>query len=413
MESAALEFPTIAAPAEPRTEVATAAATVVDLERIDLKKLALARFGDWRAALDATTENLNTLVLDLSTAAKCKEARGLRQRLIGDPLTGARKVAADTKSKMAATSKAVGAELDTIESEYEKADALILPKIVAREQELEAERQEKARIEAERVAKHQESIAKIRAYLPHCQQPGMTSERIATGIAALASQTYGQEWQEFQVPAANAQCETLEAMRQLHAQVLGREQEVARQEAIRLENERQAKALAEERARIEAEAAAIRREAAELAAAKEAQRIHEMKQAAAALPDLPEQRVGEIMRNFPQPTPVTAAGFMSLGERFTDEDPAAATKIPTGEVFETTDPQEGVGRMEVAPAAEPATISLTALKEWLQMPSGLTREFVEARGIKPAIEGRSILFTAIQRREFKAALIKFIEGLPA
>lgn len=398
---------------EPRTEVATAAATALDLERIDLTKIALAKFGDWLGDVSAVTANLNTMVLDLSTAAKCKEARSLRQRLIGTPVADARKIAAGIKSKMAATSKAVGAELEIIEQAYDKADTLILPKIEAREQELEAERQEKARIEAERVRVLKERMATIGAYLTACQAPGMTAARIEKGIELLKQQTFGPEWEEFQVPAANAQCETLEAMRWLHAQVLGREQAAARQEAIRLENARQAKALAEERARIEAEAAAIRREAAELAAAKEAQRIQEMKQAAAALPDLPEQRVGEIMRGFPQPTPVTAAGFASLGERFTDEDPAAATKIPTGEVFETTDPQEGVGRMEVAPAAEQATISLTALKEWLQMPSGLTREFVEARGIKPAIEGRSILFTATQRREFKAALIKFIEGLPA
>lgn len=395
MESATLEFPTIAAPAEPRTEVATAAATVVDLERIDLKKLALARFGDWRAALDATTENLNTLVLDLSTAAKCKEARGLRQRLIGDPLTGARKVAADTKSKMAATSKAVGAELDTIESEYEKADALILPKIVAREQELEAERQEKARIEADRVAKHRERIANVHLYLTACNRPGMTSERIALGIKQLSEHSFDKALcEEFDVETANAQCETLEAMRQLHAQVLGREQEAARQEAIRLENERQAEANRLERKRIDDEAAEIRRQSAELDALR----------AAAAAP-----------APAPAPTPVTAAGFASLGERFTDPDPDAATKLPTGEVVETMDPQEGVGLMEVAPAApaaEQANISLTALKEWLQMPSGLTREFVEALGIKPTIEGRSILFTAGQKRALKAALLIHIAALP-
>lgn len=377
---------------EPRTEVATAAATALDLERLDLTQMALARFGNWRADVAAVTANLGSLALDLSTAAKCKEARSLRQRLIGTPVADARKVAAGIKSKMAATSKAVGLELDIIELAYEEADGLILPKIEAREQELEAERQEKVRIEAERVAKHQQGIATIRAYLMHCQQPGMTSERIARGIVALSSQAYGPEWQEFQVPAANAQCETLEAMRQLHAQVLGREQEAARQEAIRLENERQAKLLAEERARIEAEAAAIRREAAELAAQREAA---EAATRAAA----------------PAPTPVTAAGFMSLGERFTDEDPDAATKLP-GEPVEAMDAQEGVGLMEVAPAApapEPAAIKLGDLTAWAGF--AMTRAFVESLGITPTVEGARVLFTASQKRSLKAALLRHVAAL--
>lgn len=376
---------------EPRTEVATAAATL-DLERLDLTQLALARFGNWRGDVATVTANLGSLALDLSTAARCKEARSLRQRLIGAPVADARKIAAGIKSKMAATSKAVGLELDIIELAYEEADGLILPKIEAREQELEAERQEKARIEAERVRVHKERLATIGAYLTACQAPGMTAARIERGIELLKQQTFGPEWEEFQVPAANAQCETLEAMRQLHAQVLGSEQEAARQEAIRLENERQAKALAEERARIEAEAAAIRREAAELAAQREAA---EAATRAAA----------------PAPTPVTAAGFMSLGERFTDEDPDAATKLP-GEPAEAMDAQEGVGLMEVAPAAsapEPATIKLGDLTAWAGF--AMTRAFVESLGITPTVEGARVLFTASQKRSLKAALLRHVAAL--
>ena len=70
------------------------------------------------------------------------------------------------------------------------------------------------------------------------------------------------------VELADARCQTLESMRVLHAQAVGREQEAARQEAIRAENERVARELAAERERIAAELAAIRREADALAAAK-------------------------------------------------------------------------------------------------------------------------------------------------
>ena len=452
MESAMLEFPEIAAPAEPRTEVATAAAAALDLERLDLTKIALAGFGDWRGALASTTANLGSLALDLTTAAKCKEARTLRQRLIGTPVAEARKTATAIKSKMASTSKAVGAELEAIEAAYEGCDILILPKIEAREAELEAERQEKARLEAERVAKHQQGIATIRAYLAHCQQPGMTAERIAKGIEALQAQAYGAEWEEFQVPAANAQCETLEAMRVLHAQVLGREQEAARQEAIRAENERQAEMNRIEAKRIADEAAEIRRQAAELAAQRaESERLErqaeERRQQLAKVTEEPAPQqvlkaepatadatdrgtpdiasphggamgAGQAAAAAPAggPVPVTAAGFASL-ERWTDEDPDAATKLPRVDLQE--EPRRSISIMldmteaPIQPQPEPATITLGQIKEWAGMPAGLTREFIEARGIKPTVDGRALLFTESQRRELKIALVLWATGLQA
>ncbi len=62
-------------------------------------------------------------------------------------------------------------------------------------------------------------------------------------------------------------------------------------------------------------------------------------------------------------------------------------------------------------AAEPATITLSAIKEWLGMPNGLTREFVEGLGIKPTTDGRSILFTPTQRRQLKSAIITMLQNL--
>ena len=76
-----LEFPPIAAPAL-RTEVATAAAGALDLEKINLTDLALAKFGDWRGAVAAVKANLGSLALDLSTQARVNDAKSLRERLI-------------------------------------------------------------------------------------------------------------------------------------------------------------------------------------------------------------------------------------------------------------------------------------------------------------------------------------------
>jgi len=446
--SEALEFPEIATP---RTEVATAAAAALDLERLDLTQLALARFGNWRGDVATVTANLGSLALDLSTAAKCKEARSLRQRLIGTPVADARKVAAGIKSKMAATSKAVGLELDIIELAYEEADGLILPKIEAREQELEAERQEKARIEAERVRVLKERMATIGAYLIACQAPGMTSARIEKGIELLKQQTFGPEWEEFQVPAANAQCETLEAMRQLHAQVLGREQEAARQEAIRLENERQAELNRIEAKRIADEAAEIRRQAAELAAQRaESERLARLaeerrQQMAKVTEDPAPQQVlkaepatadatdrgtpdnvsprggamgaGQAAAAAPTGgrTPVTAAGFASL-ERFTDPDPDAATKLPRVDLQEEprhviTIELDDTPPAPLPPQPEAATIKLGDLCTWAGFT--LTRTFIESLGIKPTLDGARVLFTATQKRELRAALLRHVEGLQA
>ena len=108
-----LEFPPIAAPAL-RTEVATAAAGALDLEKINLTDLALAKFGDWRGAVAAVKANLGSLALDLSTQARVNDAKSLRERLINVPRAEARKVSKALKSRLAATSKDVGAAEDQI-----------------------------------------------------------------------------------------------------------------------------------------------------------------------------------------------------------------------------------------------------------------------------------------------------------
>lgn len=248
--NAVLNFPEIEDPqAAPSAGTALVSAPALDLKKIDLTDVALAQYGDWRKEVAATRANLSTLVLDLSTPTKIKDARALRQRLIGDPLAAVRKVSAGIKSKMAQASKAVGAELEKIEAAYTEADALILPQIEAREAVLEAERAEKARIEAERVAKLQAGIATIRSYVQ--KAAGLPSERIARGIAQLAAMTFPTEqWAEFAVPAANAQCETLEALRRMHVAAVQAEADKAARERLEAE--------AAERAATEAAAMAAR-----------------------------------------------------------------------------------------------------------------------------------------------------------
>lgn len=299
-----LDLPPIeaAALAEPKADLQP-----LDLRKINLTDVALAQYGDWQKDVAATKANLSTLVLDLSTPTKIKEARSLRQRLIGEPLAAVRKVAAGIKSAMATTSKAVGAELEKIEAAYSEADALILPRIEAREAELEAERAEKARIEAERVAKLQAGIATIRGYVQ--KAAGLPAERIANGVKALELMHFGDEWQEFAGQVRAARDEALEALRRMHAAAV-------QAEADRAERERMAAALA----LIEAQQADAARLAAERAAeeARERDRLEKIALAQAAMPPATQNTVttpggivadastGEVLHT-PEPAPDPAA----------------------------------------------------------------------------------------------------------
>lgn len=246
-----LDFPEIV---EPTTAIAPAKADLAlpDLTKLDLTAVALAQYGDWRKGVAATRANLSTLALDLSTPSKIKEARTLRQRLIGEPLAAMRKLSAGIKSKMAATSKALGAELELIEAAYAEADTLILPQIEAREAELEREREEARRIEDARKEKHRTNLEAIRIYVERASAPGMTSERIARGIEQLQAipTPTTEAWEEFAVPAADAICQTLDKMRALHTAAIEREAENARQEAQRVENARVAAELAENQRKL-------------------------------------------------------------------------------------------------------------------------------------------------------------------
>lgn len=350
-----LDLPPIEAAAlpEPKTDLQP-----LDLRKIDLTDVALAQYGDWRKDVAATKTNLSTLVLDLSTAAKVKEARTLRHRLIGEPLAAVRKVAAGIKSAMATTSKAVGAELEKIEAAYSEADALILPKIEAREVELEAERAEKARIEAERVATLTAKVATIRGYVQRAA--GASAEKIEQGIKAIEAWTFLPEtWQEFAGQAEAARTETLEALRRMHAAAV------------------QAEADRAERERMEAALAVLQLQAQEA----ERKRAEDAAKVSATTPA-------------PAPAPMTEAPVAAPAA------PASASTITTpggivadastGEVLHTPEPAPApAASVHVDTKDEPA-VKLGDLNARLGFT--MTEAFVLALGIKPVpSKGRAVL----------------------
>jgi hypothetical protein len=262
------------------TAVATKSAGEIDLDKVDLTKIALAHFDASRAAVKVATGTLTDVVHDLSTPGKLADAKSLRQRLINTPLAEARKVEKGLAAKLNGARKAVGSALVTIESEFEAVEKFITPQIEARDAEVAAEKAEREAKEAERVATHRAGITQIADYVTQLQ--GRTSAQIQSAMNTIDAIVIDPaQWEEFAVGAEVQKSETLEALQALFDRTKTAEDEAAAREAQRLENERAAAALAEQ-ARILAEKQAeLDAKLAKLAAAEkaEADRVEAVAQA--------------------------------------------------------------------------------------------------------------------------------------
>lgn len=219
MTTDTLEFPVIEAQAAApiaKSALAVVAADAIDLAKVDLTDVALAQFGDWKAQISTSEKAFKDVVFDLSTQTKIDEVKSLRWRLIGQPRADVRKVSKVLKSKLAQVSKAIGAEEEKAAAEFDRVEQLINPQIEKREAEIEAERLERARVEADRKAKHEANLAVLAGYVE--QAKGRPSERIAAGIAKVQAIVIDQAaWEEFTDRAEEQKAvtvERLQAMRQ-------------------------------------------------------------------------------------------------------------------------------------------------------------------------------------------------------
>ena len=332
------------------------------------------------------------------------------------------KIVSERKAEL----KALGAELET---EAERITAALREIEDPHDIAIKAEDKRKADLKAEekrlndeRIAKHQAGIEKIRGYLAACHQPGMNAERIARGIAMLEPVTFPTEqWQEFAVPAANAQCETLEAMRALHAQAVSREQEAARQEAIRIENERVAAELAEARRQLEEQAAAVRREQEKLAADRaEAARLAAEEEARAAeqariteqarQASLAAERAHQSALADALERAETALQPAAL-EPIVPDDPDAAP-APTLEEMggEKSDTGTFDDEAPITPAkTHEMEVTLSAINALLGF--DLKEAFIVRLGFDPVrYDARKPIYTTTQVAAIKPALIAHIEG---
>jgi hypothetical protein len=296
MESATLDLPTIdasaldtAAPPAPKTQVATAAsaATEIDLTKIDLEAVALAKFGDWKErAADVNKRHGGVIFENVQSpkgfaALRAALAETKQVRFDGQNVSKA------LKSKLANTSKAIGAREAEIALAVEKTEADLQKQVDDEEaRKAEAKRVEEAKVQARR-DEFDGRIAVIRGYLASAKD--LPSERIAKGIAYLGGMVIGEEWAEFQADAERARTETRDSLQSLHDRTKAAEDASAAREAQRLETERVAAAQRVEAARLKAEADAIAAERAELTRQREeiaaAHRVAAAAQVAAPAPE--------------------------------------------------------------------------------------------------------------------------------
>lgn len=252
----------------------------IETQALTLKQTVIASFATIRIHCTALAAKYRGVAYDLATPKGLKDAKAARLELREEGRYAVQRLQDRLKAEANDLKRVVDDEAAQAVAVLKPVEDKLDADIKAREKEVAEAKAAAERKEAERVAGHQAAIAKIRAYLTHAQQPGMTSARISAGMDLLRDWAIGPEFEEFAVPAANAQCETLEAMRVLRDEVLAREQaaqraaeEAARIEAQRLENERiaaeqraqaealaaQQRALAEQAAALAAKEAAIRR----------------------------------------------------------------------------------------------------------------------------------------------------------
>lgn len=263
------DFPTIEAPPPAVARAPTVPAVVappaaaVAVVAPSIKDAVLAQFKAVEPDLVAMAKKYRDVAYAVATTKGMAEAKAARADLRDNGRLAITKAEKAVKTDVNDLKRVMADEVTRLVAIVQPVEDAIDSQIRAEEERKAREKAERERIEAERVARHNAGIAQVRAYLAHCQQHGMTAERIGKGITMLEAVTFGPEWQEFAVPAAIAQCETLEAMCKLHAEAVEREAE-----ALRLEVERQAEAE-----RLEAERVEHARIAAEQAA--ERQRLEE------------------------------------------------------------------------------------------------------------------------------------------
>ena len=237
-----------------------------------IKDATLAQFTRTEAALRLVAEKWRAVVFAVDTPKGLADARAARNELRESGRYAVQRAEKRVKDEVNDLKRAVADEAERLIAIVKPVEDAIDQQITAREAALAAEKAERDRIEAERVAKHRAGIERIRGYVAQAQ--GKTAAQIEAGLQTLLAMRFDDSanFEEFAQEASQEMHSTLEALRHLRDVAQAREAEAARIEAQRVENARVAAELAAERQKIDAENEAMRLRAAAFQAERDAAR---------------------------------------------------------------------------------------------------------------------------------------------
>jgi hypothetical protein len=246
------------------------------LATVDLKAVALSRFGSWREDAAALVAKYKGVVFDCLTTKGMADAVAARME-VRAPRYAAQNVAKASKSELAAVSKAVGAEEDAIIKFLAETEAAIDSQIKVAEEHKAMEKAERERQEAEaaaaevaRIKRHREAIEVIHQYPIHAV--GLPAERIEKGVKALQEMVFGEAQEECLPDYQAARDAALAKMLAMLDEAWKREAEDVKLKAQFAEMARREKELAEREARVAELEAAQRVAAAQLKVEQEAEK---------------------------------------------------------------------------------------------------------------------------------------------
>ena len=254
-----------------------------------IKATVLAQFKDAEAGIVALATKYHRVAYDCASTAGMVAAVAARRDLRENGRLFLTRTEKMVKADVNDLKRVMADEVARLVAIVEPVENAIDNQIKAEEERKATAKAERDRLEAERITERQAGIAQIRSFLTRCHQPYVTADRVSNGINMLTAISLGPDWQEFAVPAENARCETLEAMRIIHAQLVEREAEAVRLETQRVEQERQAAEQASIAAEQAARQAELDRQQEKLEALHKASLEAEMARQQAALAEKQEE----------------------------------------------------------------------------------------------------------------------------
>lgn len=231
------------------------------LDRAEIKDgQAVVTYSRTEAAVAELRKKYQGARYDLTTTSGDKAARAARLELV-TVRTSLEKKRKELKAPAVEFGNRVDGEAARLTQEILALEAPIDSQIKTDEQRREAERRAKEEAEAARKKRHTDAIARIAGYV--AQAAGLPSDRLAKGVQML--ETFDLTgFEEFTVDATATRDATLQALRELHAKTVAREQEDARLKAEREEQACVAAAQAQREQELRAQQAELDRQRAEL-----------------------------------------------------------------------------------------------------------------------------------------------------